>query len=172
MGWEFLGERRADHLAQFVGGEEVDVQAGLGAREVTQGEAAGVIVLEAMVAVVDVGVGGVDADAEQPAGPDAGSGVDQVLVGLLARAVLEDLNADDQLVPGGSTGHGTQVANDELASAVGSLLAQLGDRLGGDVESEQVESGVEQRDEIAPVAAADVEPPGFRGGGPRPGCPR
>jgi hypothetical protein len=44
----------------------------------------------------------------------------QVLVGLVARAVLEDLNADDQLVPGRSTGHGTQVADDELASAVGS----------------------------------------------------
>jgi hypothetical protein len=55
--WEVLGEGRADHLAQFIGGEEVDVQAGLGAGEVTQGEAAVVIVLETLVAAVDIGVG-------------------------------------------------------------------------------------------------------------------
>jgi hypothetical protein len=82
-----------------------------------------------------------------------------VLVGLVTSTVLEDLNPDDQLVTR-MRRQGAYVTDDEPIRAVGSLPVELGDRLGGDVEPEQVESAGEQWDEIAPVATADAEPLG------------
>ncbi|MGH3672637.1 MAG: hypothetical protein ACRDSH_18725 [Pseudonocardiaceae bacterium] len=145
--WNDLGECRADHRAQLVGGEEVDVEPGFGAGEVTDGEAAIVVVLKAVVVVVDVGVGRVNPDAKQASARDAGGGVDKVGVGLLSGAVLEDLDADDQLVARGRR-QSTQITNDELIRPVRPTLTQLDDCFGGYVEPEQVKSAGEQRDEV------------------------
>ena len=65
---------RAEVLAhearQFGCGEEVDLEPGLGAAEVPDGETAVAIFLGALMPVPDVGSGGVDPDAEQSPGGD------------------------------------------------------------------------------------------------------
>jgi hypothetical protein len=122
----------SDQGAEFGGGEEVDVQSCLGPGAVALAAVGGF--LDPIVVVLDVGVGGVDPHAQQPAGDDALGGGEQVLMSLLAGAVLEDLDADDQLITGRGRKRG-EVADDQLVGSLGSSLAQLADRLGGDVQA-------------------------------------
>ena len=44
-----------------------------------------------------------------------------------------------------------------MIAAVGTLLVQLRDRFGRDVQPNQVEPSIEQRNKVAAVAAADIE---------------
>ncbi len=136
-GWYPWSAVRAQ--GDIVGGEEVDVQAGFGAAVVANSEATVGVVLEAVVVVVDVAVCGIDPDAEQAAGRDAGSRSGEVVMGLVAGAVLEDLDSHHQVVSRCGR-QSSQVAGDEVPCAVGTSLAQLRDRCARDVEPDQVES--------------------------------
>lgn len=96
--WENLDESTADHVAQFTCGEKVDVQPGLGAAEVVDGEAAVAVILEVVMIGVDVRVWGIDADAKQASGRDACRRRTQMLACLRSSAMLEDLDSDDDFV--------------------------------------------------------------------------
>jgi hypothetical protein len=72
-------------------------------------------------------------------------------------AVLEDLDADDQLIKG-VPGQRGQIAGDQLAGPVRPPGPQLRGGLRGNVQSGEVESGVQQGEQVTPVAAADVDP--------------
>jgi hypothetical protein len=111
-------EGAADGRGQFGGGEEMDVQPGLGPAAVADREAAVPVLLEAPVRVLDVGPGRVDPDTEQAAGPDPGGRGGQVPVRLRPGAVLEDLDADDQVIPG-RRGQRAQVAGDQPLTGTG-----------------------------------------------------
>jgi hypothetical protein len=65
-------EGPAHDRGQFGGGEEMDVQPGLGPAAVADREAAIAMLLEPPVRVLDTGAGRVDPDAEQAARPDPG----------------------------------------------------------------------------------------------------
>ena len=71
------------------------------------------MLLESPVRVFDVGAGSVDPDAEQAAWPDPVGRGGQVPVRLRPGAVLEDLDADDQVIPG-SRGQRAQITEDQL----------------------------------------------------------
>src|SRR5215471_2500882 len=86
------------HKARQLGrGEEVDLEPGLGAVEVADGETAIAGFLGPLMPVPDVGPGGVDPEAEQAPGCYVRGGAGEVRVGLCAVAVLEDLDADDEV---------------------------------------------------------------------------
>jgi hypothetical protein len=78
-----------------------------------------------------------------------------VAVSLGPVAVLEDLDADDQLEPGRGQ-QGAEVADDQPGGGR-AALAQLGDGLCGDVQANEVQPGLAHGYEVAAVAAADVE---------------
>jgi hypothetical protein len=82
---------------QLSRGEKVDLEPGLGPVEVPDGETAIACFLGTFMPVPDVGSGGVDADAEQAPGGDMRRGGGDVRMGLAAVAVLEDLDADDEI---------------------------------------------------------------------------
>src|SRR6266480_4755784 len=94
---KYRAESVSDAAFQLRCGEEMYVEPGFRATEVTDGEAAVVGCLGALVIVADVSGRGVDADAQQASGRDVGCGPGQVIVGLAASAVLEDLDPDDHL---------------------------------------------------------------------------
>lgn len=81
--------------------EEVDLQPGLRAGAVPDGEAAVAVLLGALMVVPDIRAHRVDPDTQQATGPHVGGGRGQVPVGPGAVAVLEDLDTDDQVEPGG-----------------------------------------------------------------------
>src|SRR5580704_15536377 len=114
---QYRAESPADHGGQFGGGKEMDVQPGLGPAAVADREAAVAMLLPALVRVLDVRASRVDPEAEQAAGPDPGGRGGQVLVRLGPGAVLEDLDADDQVITGHPRQCG-QVAGDQPAGPV------------------------------------------------------
>jgi len=77
-------------------------------------------------------------------------------VGGTAIAVLEDLDTDNDRV-GCGLWERPQVAVDQALAAVRATLGQLRDRPCRDVEADQVEITVDERQVVAAVAAADVE---------------
>ena len=106
-------ECAAHDRAQFGADEEMDVQPRLGPAAVADREAAVVVLLEPPVRVFDVGASSIDPDAEQAAWPDPVGRGGQVPVRLRPGAVLEDLDADDQVIPG-SRGQRAQITEDQL----------------------------------------------------------
>ncbi|MDQ2880188.1 MAG: hypothetical protein M3Y48_02745 [Actinomycetota bacterium] len=63
-----------------------------------------------------------------------------------ARPVVpEGINLGGVVVESRGRRQGTEITYDEIAGAIGAPPAQLRDRFGGDVQPDQVESGVEQR---------------------------
>ena len=82
---------------QLSRGEKVDLEPGLGPVEVPDGETAIACFLGTFMPVPDVGPGGVDPDAEQTSGGDMRGSAGEVPVGLAAVAVLEDLDANDEI---------------------------------------------------------------------------
>src|SRR5262249_12055598 len=81
---------------QLSRGEKVDLEPGLGAVKVPDGETAIATLLGQFMPVPDVGSGGVDPDAEQAPGGDVRGGAGEVRVRLAEVAVLEDLDADHE----------------------------------------------------------------------------
>jgi hypothetical protein len=159
------GEAFPDQARQLGRGEKVDLQPGLRAVEVTDGEAAVAGFLAAFMPVPDVGPGGVDPDAEQAPGGHMRGGTGQVPVGLAAVAVLEDLDADDKIKLSRRP-QGIDAADDQPGRA-GPSRAQLADGPRGDVQPDEVQPGVAQGHEVTAVATSDVEPAAdIRG----PGC--
>jgi hypothetical protein len=67
--WEDLDESVADHVTQFIRGEKVDDQPGLGTAEVVDGEAAVAVILEVVMIGVDVRVWALARTQSRP--PDA-----------------------------------------------------------------------------------------------------
>jgi hypothetical protein len=84
-------------VRQLSRGEKVDLEPGFRAVEVTDGETAIAGFFGALMPVPDVGPGGVDPDAEQASGGDMRGSAGEVPVGLAAVAVLEDLDANDEI---------------------------------------------------------------------------
>ena len=148
-------EGAAQHRGQFGAGEEMDVQPRLGPAAIADREAAVVMLLEPPVRVLDIGAGRIDPDAEQAAGPDPGGRGGQVPVRLRPGAVLEDLDADDQVIPGS---RGQAPRSPISCPARSGRGPQLRDGLPGNVQPGEVEAGVEQWQQIPPAAASDVSP--------------
>src|SRR6266536_1668128 len=135
---------------------EVDVEPGLRAGLVADGEAAGVVALEDVVGVGEIGTDSVDAQTEETARHQARLGGADVLMGSRAIAVLEDLNAHDECVfrP---VRQRAQVAMDQSPAPAGRARRQLVDRRRRDVEADQIEAAGYERQVVAAVAAADVD---------------
>jgi hypothetical protein len=119
----------------------VNVQAGLGPDEVAHREPAVGVAFGDLVAWPDVGAGGVDPHAQQPARPDPRLCRAQVGMGGAAVAVLEHLDAHHQRPPPLGRQDG-QITVDELVRTIGPARPELGDRLGGDVQTGHVHAGV------------------------------
>lgn len=108
------------------------------------------MLLEPPVRVLDICAGRVDADAEQATRLDPGGRGGQVLMRLRPGAVLEDLDADDQVIPG-RRGQRAQIAGDQLPGPVRAPGPQVCDGLPGNVQPGEVEAGVEQGSRFRPL---------------------
>jgi hypothetical protein len=104
--------------------------------------------------VLELSANRVHAQAENATRRQSRLGGVDVVVGGRAVAVLEDLDADDDGV-GGARRERAQLAVDQARAALGRPLGEPGQRR--DVEAEEVQPGLDERQVIAAVAAADVE---------------
>jgi hypothetical protein len=134
----------------------VDQESSLRAGEVADSEAAVAVTLDDVMVVFELGADGVDAQAEETTGGQARLCGADVRVGARAIAVLEDLDADHERVALACRER-AQVALDQTIPAARGALGQLRDRRRRDIEADDVEPGVDERQVVATVAAADVE---------------
>ena len=137
-------------------GEEVDVEAPLRAGAVADREAAVAVALDHVVGVLEVGADGIDANGEEPTRQKARLCRAHVRVRGGAVAVLEDLDSDHEWIRRPSRQR-RQVAVDKTAASLGCALGKLLERALGDIEADEIEPGVDEREVVAAVAAADVD---------------
>jgi hypothetical protein len=146
------GEQRAE-LAL---GEEVDEEPSLGTGEITDGETTVAVSLDDVMVVLELGADGVDAQAEEAARRQARLGGADVVAGARAVAVLEDLDADHKRVDR-ALRERAQVTVEQARAALRHPLGELSQRRRRDVDADQVEAGLDERQIVAAVAATDVE---------------
>jgi predicted phosphodiesterase len=137
-------------------GEEVNQEPSLRAGEVADGEAAVAVPLDDVMVVLELGANRVRAQTEKATRRQTGLGGADVVVGARAVAVLEDLDADDEGV-GSARWERAQLAVDQAFAALGRPLGEPGQRRRRDVEADEVEAGLDERQVVSAVAAADVE---------------
>ena len=144
-------------LIQLAVGKEVDEESFLRPSQVPDREAAGVVLLDYLVPVLDLGTRRVHSDAHQPAWQEALScGIDMgVRLGL--GTVLKDLDADDRSESGCGRKR-SEIAVDQPFGAVRKPFHELLNRYTGDIETYEVHPVLlDERYVVPAIAAADVQ---------------
>ena len=143
-------------LREFVFGEEVNVEPGLWALEVSDRVPAIGLELCLLVLVLNISSDRVHSETEEAAWSHSILSRQDVFVGFSSVAVLEDLETDYDREPGISR-ESRDVADNQLRAPVGQTLSQVRNRHPGDVQANEVQPSLEERQVVAAVAAADVE---------------
>ena len=136
----------------------MDQQASLGSGVITDGEPSEGMTFNDGMGVVDVRTRRIHAHAEEPAGSKQGCGLLEVCRDIELVPMLEHLDCDQVIKAGDRILERAEVIAQQTPRRQRRFsLQQSADRLGRYVESEKIESCVDERDVVAAVAAADVQ---------------
>lgn len=133
--------------------KEVDLQAELRAFGIAHREAAIGVLLGDGVAWPDISLDGVGADSYEATWRETILGGTEMRMRGGAVTVLEDLDADDEIVAR-MCGQGAQVTADEVMAAIRCTVNQVFDRDRGDIESHEIEATPHQRQVVSAITTA------------------
>lgn len=150
-------ELRFEQASQLLLGEEVDSHPVLGTGAVADREAFVGLALDHVMRVLELRGGGVDPEAEQATCSNAAGSPREVVPSIHAGAMLKHLDPDNQL-----KGFGDKIVDrtdDEVGGPIWTPAGKLVNRHRRNIDADEVKPRIPERNEVAPIAAADVDPP-------------